>query len=288
MTRREMLSGAVGAAAGLSLAGRLTADEAPAGGWKYSMCDWMIGRTADPTAFEVGKEIGLDGIQVSIGFPRDGLHLRRPDMQKKYLDIAKQNGMAINSVAMGLLNDVPFMSEPRTALWTADTIEAAKALGAKNVLLAFFGNGHLKEKNADDMRRVTECLQELAPRAEKAQVILGLETYLSAEAHLKILDQVKSKWVQVYYDVFNAANPEHAGYDYLKEIKLLGRDRICEVHFKEGGEYLGGGRIKWPEVAAALKEIGYRGWITIEAGSPSRNVVADTKKNLAYLKTLFG
>jgi len=280
-----MISGAAGTLAGLAVVGRSSAAEtARPGGWKISMCDWSMGRAADPAAFELGKKIGLDGIQVSIGFTEDGLKLRRPEVQKKFLEAAKASGMSIHSVAMGVLNDVPLMSEPKTALWAADTIAAAKALGAKNILLAFFGNGELKEQNADDMRRVTEVMQELAPRAEKAEIVLGLETYLTAEAHLKILDAVKSKWVQVYYDVYNA---NHEGHDYLKEIKLLGGERICEVHFKEGGAYLGSGKIKWPEVAGLLKDIGYRGWLVLETSSPSRNVEADSRKNLEYLKKLF-
>jgi sugar phosphate isomerase/epimerase len=282
MTRREMLSGTAGSLAALVAAGRLMAEDKPAG-WKYSMCDWMMGKM-DPSAVELGKKMGLDGVQISIGFPDDNLKLRKPEMQKKYLEAAKHYGLVINSVAMGVLNDVPLMNEPRTALWAADTIDAAKAVGAKNILLAFFGNGELKEQNADDMRRVTEVLQELAPRAEKAGVILGIESYLSAEAHLKILDLVKSKFVQVYYDVYNAND---AGHDYLKEIKLLGGERICEVHFKEGGNFLGAGKIKWPEVAAMLKEVGYKNWLTLETGSPTKDRVADAKKNLEYLKKLF-
>lgn len=283
MTRREVLSGAAGTLAGLAAAGRLTAAQS-ASGWKMSMCDWSLGRPADPSVFELGRKIGLNGIQVSIGFPEDGLKLRRPEVQKQFREAAKANGMSFHSVAMGVLNNVPLVSEPRAAVWVADTIEAARNLDARNILLAFFGKGELKETNADDMRRVTELMQELAPRAEKAQVILGLETYLSAEAHLKILDAVKSKWVQVYYDVYNA---NHKGHDYLKEIKLLGRERICEVHFKEGGNYLGSGKIDWPAVAATLQEIGYRGWLVLETTSPSGDLVADTKRNLEYLKKLF-
>lgn len=283
MTRREMLSGTAGALAGLALSDPLGAAGTPTG-WRFSMCDWSLGKAADPSAFDLGRKIGLDGIQVSIGFPEDGLKLRRPEVQEQYLDIARKNGMNIHSVAMGVLNNVPLLSEPKAAVWAADTIDAAKALGAKNILLAFFGKGELKEQNAEDMRRLTELLQELAPRAQKARVILGLETYLTAEAHLKILDQVKSKWVQVYYDPYNA---DHEGHDYLKEIKLLGPDRICEVHFKEGPAYLGSGKIDWAAVAALLKEIGYRNWLVLETQSPSKDLVADTKRNLDYLKKLF-
>ena len=38
----------------------------------------------------------------------------------------------------------------------------------------------------------------------------------------------------------------------------------------------------------ALNEIGYRGWLILETSSPSRDVVKDTRKNLQYLKRLFG
>jgi len=166
----------------------------------------------------------------------------------------------------------------------ADTIEATKALGARLILVALFIKGELKEQNAEDMRRVTEALVELAPRAEKAGVVLGLESYLSAEAHLKMIEAVKSKYVQVYYDVFNAA---HARHDVLKEIRLLGREHICQVHFKDHPELEKGSRsVNWPAVVAALKDIQYPGWIVLETGSP-KDVVTDTKKNLAYVRRLF-
>ena len=116
-------------------------------------------------------------------------------------------------------------------------------------------------------------------------MVLGLESYLSAEGHLKIIDQVRSKAVQVYYDVFNS----HAskGYDFRRELKLLGRERICEIHFKERPGMLGStGKVDWTAVAAVLKEIGYDGWIVLETSNPSGDVVSDTKENLAYTRNL--
>lgn len=270
------------------MATAMRAKEALAAGgadWvKVAMCDWSMGQTT-PNAFKVGKEIGLDGIEVSIGSVANKLWLRRPEIQKKYLAAARESGLAIPSMAMGLLNGVPMMSEPRTTLWVADTIDVAKKIGAKVILLAFFGKGTLREKNKEDMRRVTEALRELAPRAEKAGVILGLENLLSAEANLGIIEKVESKNLQIYYDVYNSAGE---GYDVIREIKLMGKDQICQVHFKEGGKYLGSGKIDWPAVAGALGEIKYRGWLVLETSSPRRNVVKDTRKNLKYIEKLFG
>jgi len=286
-TRREWITGTAAGLTGMALAGRVKRAMAAGGAeWvKVGMCDWSMGRT-DPSAFERGKKIGLDGIEVSIGSVANKLWLRKPEMQKKYLDTARRHGMAIPSMAMGLLNRVPLMSEPCTAVWVADTIDVAAKLGAKVILLAFFGKGTLKETNKEDMRRVTEALQELAPRAEKAGVILGLENLVSAEGNLGIIEKVKSKNLQVYYDVYNAAGQ---GYDVIREIKLMGKANICQVHFKEGRDLLGGsGKIDWPAVAAALKGIDYRGWLILETSSPSRDVVVDTRTNLQYLKKLFG
>lgn len=259
--------------------------EATAAGIKVGMCDLSL-KGGKPSDFDLAKQIGLDGLEVSVGFPDNQLWLRRAEVQKEYLEAARKAGLAIPSVAMGVLNDVPLMSEPRAALWAADTIEVARNLGAGCILLAFFGKGELKEENTADMRRVTEVLAELAPRAEKAGVILGVESYLTAEANLKILDAVKSKYVQVYYDFFNSGVTKK--HDVLKEVRLLGRDRICQVHFKEGRYLLGGSKeIDWPAIVAALKEIGYRGWIVLETSSPSKDTLADTRTNLDYVRKLF-
>lgn len=286
-SRRRWLVGAASAAAAMTIGPRLRSAlaDARAGGLKVGMCDWSMGRL-DVTAFELGSRIGLDGIEVSVGTVEDNLKLRKAEAQKEYLAAARKHGLAIPSVAMGLLNQVPLMSEPRAALWVADTIDVTVKLGAKCILLAFFSKGELKEENKEDMRRVTEALVELAPRAHKAGVILGIESYLSAEAHLQILDKVKSPALKVYYDVFNAA---HAGHDPLREIKMLGRERICQVHFKDN-PYIedGSGTVDWPAVVTALKEIKYPGWIVLETQNPSGDVLVDTKKNLACVRRLFG
>jgi len=285
-TRREWLAGAASALAGVTLSARArgTAGGAKPGGPKVGMCDWSMKRQ-DPSAFELGRQIGLDGVQVSVGTVENNLWLRQPKVQQRYLEEARKQGLMIPSLALGLLNKVPLMSEPRAALWVADAIEVARVMRVPVILLAFFGKGELCEENETDMRRVAEALKELAPRAAKAGVVLGLESYLSAEGHLKIIDQVQSKAVQVYYDVFNSHVTK--GYDFRRELKLLGRDRICEIHFKEGPNLLGSsGKIGWPAVAQVLKEIGYEGWIILETSNPSGHVVSDTKKNLEYTRKL--
>lgn len=286
ITRRQYLQQTTAAMACLATAtGSRAAAEAPPSRRKIGMCDWSLGRM-DASVFELARQIGLDGVQVSVGTRQNNLWLRQSDVQQKYAEAAREQKISICSLALGELNHVPLMSEPRAAIWVADAIEAARAMKQKRILLAFFATGELKEGNANDMRRVIEALQELAPRAEKAGVVLGVESYLSADGHLKILDAVKSRAVQVYYDLKNTAD---AGYDPLKEMKAIGRDRICEIHFKDT-PFLenGSGKVNWPAAVEAIHEMDYRGWIVLETGSPHKDIVGDTRKNLAYVRKLFG
>lgn len=286
-TRREFLAATALAAGTVKLAtaaGQAPSAAKPAGRPKFGMCDWSIGQV-NPSAFALARQVGLDGIEVSVGNRANNMWLRREEVQQQYLEAVRESGLAIPSLALGELNNVPLMSEPRAAIWVADAIEVARRMKVDRMLLAFFSKGELKGTNAEDMRRTIDVLAELAPRAEKAGVILGVESYLSAEDHLRILDAVKSKYVQVYFDVKNMAD---AGHDALAAMKTIGADRICQIHFKDT-PYLekGSGKVDWPKTVATIREIGYSGWIVLETPSPSKDVVADTKKNLEYARGLF-
>jgi sugar phosphate isomerase/epimerase len=217
----------------------------------------------DPAAFEVAKQIGLDGVQVSLGTAANDMRLRQPAVQQQYKDAAKQAGLQVASVAIGELNSIPYKSDPRTIPWVSDSVEVCQALGVKVVLLAFFSDGDLRGDTAG-VDEVVRRLKAVAPKAEKAGVALSIESWLSADEHVAILDRVGSPAVQVYYDVCNSND---RGYDIYKEIRQLGK-RICEVHAKENGALLGQGKVDFRKVREALDDIGYSGWVQIEGAVP--------------------
>ena len=99
-SRREMLASL--AAAGLAL--RVKKLRAAAPRLKIGACDWTLGKRTDPAALELAKRIGLDGIMVDVGNWREDLPLRKPELQKKYLEMVKQIGLPVSSLALGTLN----------------------------------------------------------------------------------------------------------------------------------------------------------------------------------------
>ncbi len=286
LSRRAFLTRTAGTAAALVAAplAPLWADPASRR-FRIGACDWSLGKMATPEAFAVAREIGLDGVQVSLGTEKDNMHLRQVAMQQAYRDAARESGLAIASLALGELNNIPFKSDPRTIAWVGDAVDVAAALGVRVILLAFFHKGDLRDDPAGTAE-VVRRLKTLAPRAEKAGVILGLESWLSAEEHLDIIERVGSPAVQVYYDVCNSND---RGYDIYDEIRRLGkRGLICELHAKENGALLGQGKVDFRRVRAALDDIGYSGWIQIEGAlPPGVPLVSSYRANLKFLRELF-
>ena len=285
LTRRAMLARTVqatAAAAALATSFRpLLA--APQSRWfKIGACDWSLGKMASTAAFDVAKEIGLDGVQVSLGTLADDMQLRKPEVQKAYLDACKKTGLEIGSIAIGEMNNVPLKSDPRAAQWLLDSIGVCKALGVKVVMPACFGKGDLNMQNAQEIDHLVKVLKEAAAKAEKQGVLIGLEDYLSAEDNMKIIERVGSPALKVYYDVGNSTDK---GRDVHKEIRLLG-NLICEFHAKDAGHRLGQGRIDFKTVRKAMDDIGYSGWIHLESSHP-KGVVADYTTDCKYLKGIF-
>jgi sugar phosphate isomerase/epimerase len=134
------------------------------------------------------------------------------------------------------------------------------------------------------MEYTGDALRDLASQAEKADVILGLENTISAEDNVRIMDRARSRNVSVYYDVGNSTSN---GFDVLREIRWLGKDRICQIHLKDNPNYLGEGKLQFVPIMAAIREIGYSGYAVLETDSKSAATLeADMRKNLAYIRGL--
>jgi sugar phosphate isomerase/epimerase len=93
--------------------------------------------------------------------------------------------------------------------------------------------------------------------------------------------------VAVYYDAHNIVARAKVK-DIYAEPKMLGT-RISQVHVKNANMLLSspGGRLDWPRMAQQFHEIGYRGWYVLETDSPTKDIIADTRANIEYVKKTF-
>ena len=255
---------------------------------RVGMTDWNLGQRGDISKIALAREIGLDGIQVSVQYPTDGSPtLRDGKTQAAYKRAALENGIQICSLAIGNpgKSRLPMHTSPAFAILLAEAVEIAHNLGTNNILLPILGDSHIDMTNAWQVDTFVAMMKEVARYAERYGVVVGLEDWISAEDNLRILDAIGSDHVAVYYDAHNIVPRVK---DIYAEPKMLGR-RIHQIHVKNANMLLEtpGGRIEWPRMAREFYDIGYRGWYVLETGSPTKDIVADTRANIEYVKRTF-
>lgn len=247
--------------------------------FRVGVTDWNLKLENKPAAVALAKRLGFDGVQVSLGKGADRLPLADPALQREYLAESRRVGLPLASVCLEILHVNGLKSDPLAPRWVADAIPIAKALGVSVILLPFFGKQALE--TPAEMDYVGDALRDLAPAAEKAGVILGLEDTISARDNARIMERSKSPAVLTYYDVGNSTRK---GFDVVEEIRWLGAARICEVHLKDNPHFLGKGTIDFPAVVAALATIGFDKWAQLETDAPTGSIANDMAANLAYIR----
>jgi sugar phosphate isomerase/epimerase len=82
------------------------------------------------------------------------------------------------------------------------------------------------------------------------------------------------------------------GWNSPDEIRAYGEAGVLtQIHFKDGkGDHsnamLGEGHVDFPACVAAMREVGYGGWVVLETAAP-HDLVADAKANLEFAQSLF-
>src|ERR671913_1287065 len=255
---------------------------------RVGMTDWNLGRRGDITKIALARELGLDGIQVSLTFPTDGSpHLRQPETQVAFKRAALEHGVQICSLAIGNpgKSRLPFHTNPASAILLVEAVEVARSLGTTNILLPILGDSHIDMTSQSQVDTFVAMMKEVARYAEKAGVVIGLEDWISAEDNLRLLDAIGSDFVAVYYDARNIKS--RLKKDPYEEPKQLGR-RIHQIHVKNGPKLMRDTDIlDWPRLAQEYQAIGYRGWYVLETGSPSEDLIADTRANIEYVRSTF-
>ncbi|MGJ5819087.1 sugar phosphate isomerase/epimerase family protein [Paludibaculum fermentans] len=274
LTRRSLLAAAA-AAAPLAAANRAKI--------KIGVMDGVVGKRSDPASVEIASRAGAEGLQITLGRQSSDGHLvlANAALQGQFLANSKQYKLPLVATYIDILHASCLKSDPQAVKWGVEGIDITRRLDAKILMLVFFGNCALTSRS--EMDAVVGPLKELCREAEKARITLGFENTIPAGDDLRILDQVGSPALKIWYDIGNATNQYKV--DPAQEIRQLGRERICQLHFKDKG-YLGEGDVNVKAALAALNDIRYEGYVTLETNAPSKDVEEDLRRNVKYLRRL--
>ncbi len=274
-TRREFLA--------TTSAVALAANAKPEPALQIGVMDGVLRLSSKPEAAAKAKALGLPGVQVTLGQNGDKSRMLLEDaaLQRAWVEEAKRARVNLNATYIDILHVNCLKQDPKAAEFVSRGIAATKAIGAPILMTVFFGKCELLTRAETD--QAMDAFKELTQEAARAKIVLGFENVLLADENVRAHDRIASPFFKIYYDVGNLTNMK--GQNAAEEIRKLGRERICQFHFKDKG-YLGEGKVDFPAILSAIRETGFHGWANLETGSPSGNVEADTKRNLDYLNGL--
>lgn len=260
--------------------------------YKIAVIDLMILKRQKISAFQLAKDIGADGLEVDMG----GLgnretfnsELSKPEVRQQFLDKAKELNIEICSLAMTGFYAQSFATRPTYQKMVGDCIDTMKAMNVKVAFLPLGVQGDLV-KNPELRPAIVERLKVVGKMAEKAGVVIGIETSLDAKGEVQLLNDINSKAIKIY---FNFSNPLKEGRDLHQELRILGKKRICMIHCTdEDGVWLEHNtRMDMCKVKCTLDDIGYRGWLVIERSRDQKdptNVRKNFTANTRYMKQIF-
>jgi len=245
-----------------------------------------------PDLFQFAAELGFEGVELGVGADYADTMLWSPEGQRELKALAAEAGVQIASVCVHAFWQISFSNpdeqvRTRAGQMAREAAAAAAAVGAKVLLFPVTSDEGVSPE--DGKQRWVEGMKGCGQAAEEQGVIFGLENVgrspaKTAAALAETVDAISSPAVKAYYDPGNAV---WGGLDPVPEIKHLGA-RIAQVHIKDpGGDLLGQGKADLPAVIAALKEVGYDGWLILET-SATDDPRAAGKHNLEYLRKLTG
>lgn len=262
--------------------------------YKVAVCDWMILKRQKLGAFERAKEIGADGIEMDMG----GLG-NRETFDSKFVngdtasvrvfkDKMIETGVGVSSIAMSGFYAQSFATRETYKKMVSDCIEVMKTFHVEVAYLPLGTQGDLV-KNPELRPAIVERLRWAGKEVEKVNGVIAIETSLSATEEKKLLEEIDNRNIKI---AFNFANAIKNGRDISKELKILGRDNIAQIHASNtDGVWIENDKaIDLPAIKETLDAMHWKGWLIVERSrdtSMVHEVVKNYGANVAYLKKVF-
>jgi D-psicose/D-tagatose/L-ribulose 3-epimerase len=229
------------------------------------------------------KKMGYDGVEIPI-FDTD---VEKYKAWGKRLD---DLGLARTAVSVRNEADNPMSADPKIRRAGVDAnkrlLDCCAAAGVHtqvgpihSAIGHFSGAGPTR----DEWQWAVESMREVAVHAEQVKVVLAVEylnrfeTYLlnHAKDAVRFCQDVNHPYCRTMYDTFHANIEEKDEAEAIRTIAPY----LALVHISENDRSTPGqGNVDWDVTFDTLHEVGYNGWMVVEAfGLALPSIVAATK-----------
>lgn len=235
-------------------------------GLGYTGVDLFVNRRTDDQLLELKRKFEGEGIEIVTYL---AIFLAEMGVKLSEIDGAKRR------------RDIDFFREQ---------IDKARLMGAGSIALGFIRGGIGEgDTYTDCEKRLADSLHILGAYADKNGIVIGLEpinryeiNFLNTAAEtMRFISRYDLSGVGILLDTFHM-NIEDLSF---RESILQAQGRITNVHAPGSSRAAtGSGHLDYDEILGALTEIGYDGYLTVEAfAQPDAYTCA--KQSVEFLKT---
>lgn len=228
------------------------------------------------------KDMGFDGVEL----PLFNTDLDYADWGRRLDDLGLERtavtvrGEEDNPISADASVRAKGIENTKKALDCCNAAGATALVGPFHSALGFFsGQGH----SGDEWKWAVDSMRPVAEYAGEVGVTLGVEALNRFECYFlnthadssRFAREVDHPNCKIMYDTFHAHIEEKDVPQALRDCA----DVLCHVHISENDRSTPGkGNVRWAENFDTLKEIGYDGWMVVEAfGLALPELVAATK-----------
>jgi len=262
--------------------------------YKVGICDWMILKRQKLGEFDLARQLGSDGIEMDMG----GLGKRemfdnkmRDDKEAAHFkSVADSLGIEIGAIAMSGFYAQDLTKRDNYMALVEDCFDTMGKMGdVKVAFLPLGGCGNDWPKDKAKRAIIVKRLRAIGEAAKARGKRVGIDTPLDAKGNLKLLKEIKSDGIAIFYKWQTIVEN---GWDIVKDIKKLGAKNICAIHASNTDRVWlrNDSTINVPLIKKALDEMGWSGWLFVERSRDVkmvRNVKMNYGANVHYLKSIF-
>jgi len=262
--------------------------------YQVGVCDWMILKRQKLGEFSRAQEIGADGVELDMGSLGNRAafdnQLRDPEQAALFKHVADSLGVKIGAMAMSGFYGQSLAKKDSYREMAMDCFNTMDLMGSGPVVfLPLGGSGNEWTTDKALRKEIVKRLHELGEMAKARGKIIGIDTPLDANGNKKLLKEINSEGVKIFYKWQTILENK---WDLLKDIKALGAKNICAMHASntDGVCLRDDKQVDVPAIKTLLDQMKWSGWLFVERSRDTtmvRNVVANYSNNVNYLKSIF-
>ena len=270
------------------------ADTLMAQSYQIGVCDWMILKRQKLGEFDLARQLGCDGIEMDMGGlgQREQFDNKMRDNREAahFKQVADSLGIRIGAIAMSGFYAQDLTQRGNYLALVEDCFDTMDKMG--NVKVAFLPLGGCgNDWSTDKAKRavVVRRLHDIGEAAKARGKVVGIDTPLDAKGNLRLLKEIKSDGIAIFYKFQTIVEN---GWDIPKDLKQLGSRSICAIHASNTDKVWlrNDSSINMPAIRQTLDQMGWKGWLFVERSrdvTMVKNVRMNYGANVRYLKEIF-